>query len=387
MYRVTLTGEQQEDLQRQIRQAGLAPSTRERLEMVRLAGAGWRVPQIARYLGQHEQTVRAWLKAFLGGGVTALANKPRGGQQSALTPTMLAALRDEMRQGQRTWTAAQAGAWLAERYGVRLSGGRLRVHLRRAKLSYQRTSRSLRHKQDPQQVAASTAVLEGLAQDAAAGDLDLCHLDEAGFGMTLPPSYSWFPQGERLTIPYEAAQGRRVNALGAYVSHGPAAGQFTTQTWATLPKSRAKKQRTTPAARAAAHGLQEEEVGPIDAERLVAFIWEVAQRPAGAPADWRRERPLVIVLDNYSVHMSQVVADTRAAWAAAGITVVYLPAYCPDLSAIEPVWNDLKQHHLPTRSYRTVAELKRAVDAALAAKATQLRAVAAKTTNLLQAAT
>ncbi len=169
MYRIRLTAEQHEELRRRTRQEGLAPSTRDRLEMVRLADAGGSIPQIAPYLGQHEQTVRAWIKAFLAGGFVALSNKPRGGKQSALTPAMLEALRTEIGQGQRTWTAAQAAAWLAERYGVRLSVDRVRVHLKRAQLTYQRTSRSLRHKQDPVQVAASTAELEALQKKGRQG--------------------------------------------------------------------------------------------------------------------------------------------------------------------------------------------------------------------------
>ncbi len=203
--------------------------------------------------------------------------------------------------------------------------------------------------------------------------------------MTLPPCYSWFPQGTRLAVPYEAAQGRRVNAIGAYFTHGPLAGHLDYKTWAALPKSRAKTRRTTPQERAAAHGLSTEEVGPIDAARFVDFVWQVAQRPALASSDWRRERPLLIVLDNYSVHKSQTVADTRDAWAAAGVQLVYLPSYCPELSAIEPVWNDVKQHELPTRSYPQVATLKDAVEEALARKAQQLRA-AAKTTKLQRVA-
>ncbi len=258
MYRIHLSTEQREDLRCLVRQTGLAPSTRERLEMVRLSDAGWSILRIARYLGQHEQTVRAWIKAFLAGGFAALSNKPRGGKQSALTPTLLDALRAEIAQGQRTWTAAQAAAWLAERSGVRLSVDRVRVHLKRAQLTYQRTS--------------------------------------------------------------------------------------------------------------------------------VAFIWQVAQRPQGAPADWRRERPLRIVLDNYSVHKSQTVAEARAAWTAAGIELVYLPSYCLDLSAIEPIWNDTKQHYLPTRSFSTVAQAKRAVDDALAAKAQRLQDATVKTMNVLRRA-
>ncbi len=169
MYRIHLSTEQREELRCLVRQTGLAPSTRERLEMVRLSDAGWSIPRIALYLGQHEQTVRAWIKAFLAGGCAALGNKPRGGKQSALTPSVLEALRAEIAQGQRTWTATQAADWLAERSGVRLSVDRVRIHLKRAQLTYQRTSRSLRHKQDPDQVAASTAELEGLQKKGPQG--------------------------------------------------------------------------------------------------------------------------------------------------------------------------------------------------------------------------
>ncbi len=153
MYRIALTDEQRHELRQRTRQVGLAPSTRDRLEMVRLSDAGCSVPRIAGHLGQHEQTVRLWIKAFLHGGFAALPNKPRGGKQSALTPAILAAIRAELAKGTRTWTAAQLAAWVAEHHGVRLSTDRLRVHLRRAKLSWQRTSRSLKHKQDPTEVA------------------------------------------------------------------------------------------------------------------------------------------------------------------------------------------------------------------------------------------
>src|SRR5947209_17426422 len=165
MYRITLTDEQRRELRERTRQAGLAPSTRDRLEMVRLADAGWSVPRIARHLGQHEHTVRPWIKAFLhGGGFDALPNKPRGGKQSALTAPMLESVRVEVAHGTRTWTAAQLADWIAERHGVRPSADRVRIHLRRAKISWQRTSRTLRHKQDPDEVAERAAVLADRAK-------------------------------------------------------------------------------------------------------------------------------------------------------------------------------------------------------------------------------
>ena len=164
MYRIALTDEQRHELRARTRQAGLAPSTRDRLEMVRLSDAGWSVPRIARHLGQHEQTVRTWIKAFRAGEFEALPNKPRGGKESALSAPMLESVRAEVARGTRTWTAAQLADWVAEHHGVRLSAERLRLHLRRAKISWQRTSRTLKHKQDPAEVAAREAVLTDLAK-------------------------------------------------------------------------------------------------------------------------------------------------------------------------------------------------------------------------------
>jgi len=159
MYRITLTAAQQQELRERSHAPGLAPSTRDRLEMVALSAAGWSVPRIAQHLRQHEQTVRFWIKAFLTGGFAALVNQPRGGGESALTPAMVGAAQTMIEGSGRTWTARQLAAWFATEYGVRLSLSRLRVHLRRAGLSYHRTSR-LTHKQDPAQVAAFQTELD-----------------------------------------------------------------------------------------------------------------------------------------------------------------------------------------------------------------------------------
>jgi hypothetical protein len=148
-----------------------------------------------------------------------------------------------------------------------------------------------------------------------------------------------------------------------------------------LPKSRAKTPRTTPPERAAAHGLSVDEVGPIDGPRLVAFLWQIAGRPAEAPPDWTRARPLVVALDNYSVHTGATVQQAQPLLAAANVHLLYLARYCPEQSEIEPIWNDVKAHQLPLRSFARVADLKEAVDAALARKAHSLQHARVKSTN------
>jgi hypothetical protein len=204
--------------------------------------------------------------------------------------------------------------------------------------------------------------------------------------MTLPTCYSWFPLGKVLRIPYEAPQGRRVNAIGAYFTHGPLAGKFEFETYASLPKSKAKKRRKTPEQIALAHGLTPEEVGPIDAERFLRFVWRAAGRPDVYPKGWKRERPLWFVEDNYSVHTSQEVQDARADLEAANIFFFYLPSYSPELSEIERIWNAVKHHDIPVRTHSQVKNLKTAVDAALRAKVEVLRAAHQETTDELRIA-
>ena len=157
MYRVRLTDAQRDELQRRTHTPGVMPRTRDRLEMVRLSDAGFSVPQIGRHLRISEKRVRHYLKAFLAHGFDALPDRPHPGQPSALTPAMEAAIRQELRQDERTWTAAQLADWVAEQCGVRLGAAWLSQRLKRAQIAYKRTSRSLKHKQKPEEVAAKKA--------------------------------------------------------------------------------------------------------------------------------------------------------------------------------------------------------------------------------------
>src|SRR6266849_3423921 len=155
MYRVHLTEAQRAELERRTHDPRTKPRTRDRLEMVRLSDAGWSVPHLAQHFRCHEETVRPWIKAFLARGFDALADQPHPGQRSKLTPAIEEAIRTELRRDARTWTAAQLATWVAEQFGVCLSAAELGRRLKRAGIIYKRASRSLKHKQNPEEVEAA----------------------------------------------------------------------------------------------------------------------------------------------------------------------------------------------------------------------------------------
>ena len=169
--------------------------------------------------------------------------------------------------------------------------------------------------------------------------IDLWFLDQSGFAPTLPTGYGWGRLGERLVVPYEAPQGRRVNVVGALAPHGPAGPRL-------LYETRRKAQ------------------GRYDAAAHLAFV----DRLAAAGGD----RPCVVVLDNYSVHHAAPVKEATPALAARGVAFCYLPPYSPELNPIEPVWRQTKHQDLPERSHPTDLALQAAVEAALADRARKL---------------
>jgi hypothetical protein len=173
-----------------------------------------------------------------------------------------------------------------------------------------------------------------------AGWCDLWYLDESGFAPTLPTGYTWARTGTRALVWDEPPQGRRLNVLGALAPYG----ERPDLVWAAPP-------------------------GKVDSAVVLDFIWrEVAGLPTAPdrlPAGYRRARPCVVVLDNGSAHTSTAVKAAAPLLAAAGVTLFYLPPYSPELNRIEEVWRQIKYHALPVRSYRTLADLRAAVEAAL----------------------
>lgn len=142
---VELTPAQRDELRVRTHDAGIAPRTRDRLEMIRLADAGWSVPRIARHLGCHEQTVRKHVKVFLASGFGALPDRPRPGRPPVVTPAHLDALEALLDAGGRTWTTRQLAAWLEREQHVHVHPDHLSVLLHRRRFGWKRTVSSVAH--------------------------------------------------------------------------------------------------------------------------------------------------------------------------------------------------------------------------------------------------
>lgn len=157
------------------------------------------------------------------------------------------------------------------------------------------------------------------------------YLDESGFGLSLPPSYSWSPKGQQVNVPTRWGNAGRLNLLG------------TLSLWTTEETLEY-------------HLLE----GKCYKSDVVAYL-EALARQAEQTTTFT-----VVVLDNATFHRAKDVQTKRAGWEAQGLYLRYLPSYCPQLNLIEGVWRRLKGFLMPRRYYNSLADLKEALLAALA---------------------
>jgi transposase len=129
----------------------------------------------------------------------------------------------------------------------------------------------------------------------------------------------------RKVIPYENPDNRRVNVMAVHIPYGPQRSFW----WNT-----------------AARGFRSED--------LLALI-EAVPRANGE---------LIVVLDNAGMHRSHTVQDDRPRLEALGIRLYYLPAYSPELNAIEPWFGVAKHTEMPERTYYSVPDLTKAINRA-----------------------
>ncbi len=147
---------------------------------------------------------------------------------------------------------------------------------------------------------------------AAAGEIELKYLDESGFCMWSPVSYTYFPRGQQKRLSQTRRRGRRLSILGliqplvSFV-YGLVIGAFTSDSYLKLMES----------------------VVQTAYEHLAA---------TGCIT--------VVVQDNGPIHTSSKVQQRWPEWEKKGLYIFFLPKYCSEMNPIELEWQQLKTHEL-----------------------------------------
>jgi transposase len=192
---------------------------------------------------------------------------------------------------------------------------------------WKRTRQSHQGKQDPIAKQSKQSDLDMLQWAAAAGEIDLFYLDESGFSLWMPETYSYYFKGEQKRQEQTTRKGSRLSILGlcqpliTFV-YGLVLGSFTSKTY-------------------------------------IQMMDEQAQQAQQVQTQTGRIR--VIVQDNGPIHTSKATRGKWTDWEAKGLYLFFLPKYCSEMNPIETEWHQLKVYELRGQMFEHEIDLAYAV--------------------------
>jgi len=176
-------------------------------------------------------------------------------------------------------------------------------------------------------VRLKQADLDLLELAAQEGHLDLKYLDEAGFCLYSPVSYSYSRIGQQKRLEQVPTRGSRISILGLWQPDQ----QFE-------------------------YALAQ---GGFDGESYLKVMDWVAEKAALTLE--QTGRLTVVVQDNCSIHKREVVRQQWQRWQEQGLFLFFLPPYSAQMNRIEDQWHQLKAHEIAGQMFEDEYDLAMAV--------------------------
>ena len=175
------------------------------------------------------------------------------------------------------------------------------------------------------------ADLETLELAAHEGHIDLKYLDEAGFCLYSPVSYSYSRLGEQKRLEQVPTRGNRISILGLWQPEQ----QFE-------------------------YALAQ---GGFEGESYLKVMDWVAQKAAVTLK--QTGRFTVVAQDNSSIHKRDIVRQQWQRWQHQGLFLFFLPPYSAEMNRTEDQWHQLKAHQIAGQMFADEYDLAMAVIAGM----------------------
>ena len=297
------------------------PHDRERLLAVRLAQrGGYTLAQIAEIVGRGRATIARWLRAFRAGGIAGLLERGHGGKAARLSAEQQEALREGLRKG-RWKRVREIQQWIQEKCQVVLKRSAVYYWIQRL-MGCWKVPRKSHIKKDPAAAEAFKKEIRERLEELKIPPgtrVQVWVEDEHRYGLISVIRRVWTLKGHRPTAPYQTIYQWGYIYGAANLETGQA--EFLYAPTVSLEWSR-------------------------------AFL---AQLVATDP-----EAVHVILWDNAGFHPGREDAELPA-----GVRLVCLPPYSPELNPIEPLWDQVKDR-VANEVWATLEQIEAAITEVLA---------------------
>jgi len=254
------------------------------------------------------KTIYNWFNRWELEGMLGLYNKPGRGCKPTFNPDQKNRIREWARQQPKQ--LKQVAQKIKEEWGIIISTKTIKRILKTLSMSWHRMRRGVGGEPNPQEYQEKQAQLEEFKRLESEGLVDLYYLDETGFCLIPCVPYGWQNIGEYLALP--SRRSRRINVLGIMNRNNHLETYISSQS--------------------------------INSDVVVACIDTFFSRV---------NKPTVIVVDQSSIHTSNIILNKLEEWRERNLTIFQLPPYSPQLNLIEILWRFIKYEWIEIDAYCT----------------------------------
>jgi transposase len=290
---------------------GETHTTRCRAHAIILSSQHLSTVEISLILAVTYETVSSWLDRWEELGRDGILDADRPGRPPILDQKDLDAVRKIVQEHPQEPSVILNEA--LKETDKAFSRSTLRRAIKKMGFRWKRLRLSLKKQRDSKAFQKASQHLKALIES---DEVNVVYLDEAHFSASGVVSYAWQQKGERLLIPISGRTRKGIQVIGFQSSKG---------------RVRTYVQRSN-----------------VCGKTIVAAINDYLKTI---------RRKTVLVLDNASPHTCNEVKSHLGDWSQKGLILYRLPPYCPELNAIEHLWNKLKHQILPRTAWESIEAL------------------------------
>jgi transposase len=293
------------------------PHVRRRAQCIKLSYEGYKINDLAKIFSVTRKTIMDWLNDWDDFSLVGLYEQKGRGRKPKLN--------DEQKELVRKWVKENPQNLyvviknVRDSWGIYISKDTIKRIINFFDMSWHRIKRRVAGEPDPTEYKEKKAELEVLKIQDDRGEINLFYVDESGFSLSSYVPYAWQDKGDKIVVKTQTS--KRLNVLG-FLSRKNDLETYLFEC-------------------------------NIDSDIVIACIESFFAKQV---------KPTVLVIDNASIHTSNIIRKKQEEWKEEGLTILFLPKYSPELNIIEILWRFIKYKWLEIDAYFSWENLVQSVE-------------------------